>query len=315
MFLQAVGHNYFELTLRPWERRSRSNLRGSLLRFRLVLTWSWFICFLRQVMAEKAYIYQADQLLRNYLLADPLVPYTSVLAGIVMSMMAYEVTLLISSLYYKGYSSLTKIQRIEWNNRGMSSTHAILITVISLYLVFFSDLFSNSIDGQVTFRSSSISSFTLGVSVGYFITDLAMIVWLYPSLGGMEYVLHHFLSITTISYTMLAGEGQLYTYMVLISETTTPGINLRWFLDTAGMKKSNAYLINGIMMFIAWLVTRILLFIYLFYNIHLYYDQIRKMHTFGYLLTFVVPIILFIMNMVWFTKILRGLQKTLAKRQ
>lgn len=28
----------------------------------------------------------------------------------------------------------------------------------------------------------------LQVSVGYFITDLAMIFWLFPSLGGMEYV-------------------------------------------------------------------------------------------------------------------------------
>ncbi|XP_018680165.2 uncharacterized protein LOC103982215 isoform X5 [Musa acuminata AAA Group] len=186
---------------------------------------------------------------------------------------AYDVTHMISSLYYKGYASLTKIQRIEWNNRGMSSAHAIFITAMSLYLVFFSDLFSDRTEGLVIFRSSSLSIFTLGVSVGYFVSDLAMIFWLYPSLGGIEYVLHHLLSATAISYTMLSGEGQLYTYMVLISETTTPGINLRWFLDTAGMKKSSAYLVNGVMMFIAWLVARILLFIYLFYYIYLYYDQ------------------------------------------
>nr|XP_009397346.1 PREDICTED: transmembrane protein 56 isoform X3 [Musa acuminata subsp. malaccensis] len=224
-------------------------------------------------MAEQSYIYQAGWLVRNYLLADHLVACTSVLVGIYMCKMAYDVTHMISSLYYKGYASLTKIQRIEWNNRGMSSAHAIFITVMSLYLVFFSDLFSDCTEGPVIFRSSSLSIFTLGVSVGYFVSDLAMIFWLYPSLGGIEYVLHHLLSATAISYTMLSGEGQLYTYMVLISETTTPGINLRWFLDTAGMKKSSAYLVNGVMMFIAWLVARILLFIYLFYYIYLYYDQ------------------------------------------
>jgi hypothetical protein len=38
------------------------------------------------------------------------------------------------------------------------------------------------------------------------------------------------------------------------------------------------------------------------------------METFGYLLVFVVPAILFVMNMIWFSKILRGLKKTLAKR-
>jgi len=41
-------------------------------------------------------------------------------------------------------------------------------------------------------------------------------------------VIHHLLSIAAVAYAMLTGEGQLYTYMVLISETTTPGINLRW---------------------------------------------------------------------------------------
>lgn len=29
----------------------------------------------------------------------------------------YDLTQLISSYYFKGYASLTKIQRIEWNNR------------------------------------------------------------------------------------------------------------------------------------------------------------------------------------------------------
>mgnify|MGYP000927412614 CR=1 FL=1 len=43
-------------------------------------------------------------------------------------------------------------------------------------------------------------------------------------------VLHHFLSLVSIVYSVNSGEGQLYTYMVLISEGTTPGINLRWYL-------------------------------------------------------------------------------------
>ncbi|MQM10061.1 hypothetical protein Taro_042950 [Colocasia esculenta] len=170
---------------------------------------------------------------------------------------AYDLTHLASSYCVKGYTSLTKIQRIEWNNRGMSSVHAFYITTMSLYLVCFSSMFSDDgPGGLVVFRSSPLSIFTLGVSVGYFITDLAMIFWLYPSLGGMEYVIHHLLSVFGISYAMYSGEGQLYTFLVLISETTTPGINLRWFLDTAGMKRSKAYLINGVLMFFAWVVSQ-----------------------------------------------------------
>ncbi|XP_008681403.1 uncharacterized protein [Zea mays] len=259
--------------------------------------------------AMTAYKYQAQALMRDYLLADPLVPYTSVLIGIVLCKMAYDFTRILSSFYFKGYTLLTKIQRIEWNN----SAHAIFITAVSLYLVMSTDLFSDRVKGPITFRYSIISTSALGVSVGYFITDLAMIFWLYPSLGGMEYVLHHTVSLVAIAYTMLSGEGQFYTYMVLISETTTPEINLRWFLDTAGLKKSSAYLVNGILMFVAWLVARIFLFMYVFYHIYLHYGQIMQMHAFGYYLTFVVPSVLFVMNTMWFMKILKGVMKTLAK--
>lgn len=45
-------------------------------------------------------------------------------------------------------------------------------------------------------------------------------------------VIHHLLSISALLYAMLIGEGQLYTFMVLISESTTPGINLRWYHDS-----------------------------------------------------------------------------------
>jgi hypothetical protein len=48
--------------------------------------------------------------------------------------------------------------------RGMSTVHAIFITVMSVYLVFFSNLFSDQLDGPVTFRSSNLSNFTLGVN-------------------------------------------------------------------------------------------------------------------------------------------------------
>ncbi|KAG0481430.1 hypothetical protein HPP92_011933 [Vanilla planifolia] len=262
-----------------------------------------------------SYRYQAELLVKDYLLADSIIPYTSVLCGIFICKMVYDVTQLVSSANLKSYASLTNIQRVEWNNRGMSTVHAIFITVMSLYLVFFSDTFSDQLKEPVTLRSSNISNFTLGVSAGYFVTDLAMIFWLYPSLGGLEYVLHHSLSLCSIAYAMFTGEGQLYTYMVLISETTTPEINMRWFLDTAGMRRSSAYLINGVMMFLAWLVARILLFFYLFYHIYLHYNEVLQMHAFGCFLVFMVPSVLFIMNMMWFTKILKGLKKVLAKRQ
>ncbi|KAF5729188.1 transmembrane protein 56-B-like isoform X1 [Tripterygium wilfordii] len=270
----------------------------------------------KTVVAFKSYQNQAEVLVKKYLFADPFIPYTSILGGLLACKVVYDLTQLISTFYFKTYSSLTKIQRIEWNNRGISTAHAIFITTMSLYFVFWSDLFSDRQHfGLVTFRSSPLSAFGLGVSVGYFFADLGVIFWLYPSLGGMEYVIHHSLSGISVAYSMFSGEGQLYTYMVLISEVTTPVINMRWYLDTAGMKRSNAYLINGVLIFFLWLIARILLFLYLFNHVYRHYDQVMQLHIMGYLLVFVVPTALAILNLMWFGRILKGLKKTLAKKQ
>ncbi|KAF8092860.1 hypothetical protein N665_0400s0058 [Sinapis alba] len=270
---------------------------------------------LQTIGAIKAYHHQAQHLVNNYLLADPFIPYTSVLTGIFLCKVVYDLCHFISNSHSKTYIILTKIQRIEWNNRGISTVHAIFISAMSLYFVFWSDLFSDRWHNDlVVFRSSRLSSLGLGLSIGYFIADLGMIFWKYPSLGGLEYIVHHSLSGVAVAYSLFSGEGQLYTYMVLISEITTPEINLRWYLDTAGMKKSMAYVVNGVFIFLAWLVARILLFIYMFYHVYLHYNQVMRMHIFGHALVFGVPAALGVMNLIWFGKIVRGVKKTLAKR-
>jgi hypothetical protein len=144
---------------------------------------------LQTIGAIKSYHHQAQHLVKNYLLADPFIPYTSVLTGIFLCKVVYDLCHFISNSHSKTYIILTKIQRIEWNNRGISTVHAIFISAMSLYFVFWSDLFSDRWHNDlVVFRSSRLSSLGLGISIGYFLADLGMIFWKYPSLGGIEYV-------------------------------------------------------------------------------------------------------------------------------
>ncbi|KAJ8430801.1 hypothetical protein Cgig2_005208 [Carnegiea gigantea] len=291
-----------------------------------------------------------NQVFREYSQENRWIPFTSVICGILACKLVYDISKTISPSLFKSYSSLPKTKKIEWDNRAISSVHAIFITVLSIYLAFWSDLFADDPRcGPVLFRSSAFSTFVLGtsddpphphlgrrklvtgahytnsredrppeqdenghstplspdggpwieldgavgaawslfyhfnylrnrfeapgVSVGYFISDLAMIFWFYPALGGTEYVVHHFLSMAALGYAMSTGKGQFYTYMVLLSETTTPGINLRWYLDVVGKKKSKSYVVNGVAIFLTWLVARILLFLYVFYHICAHFDQ------------------------------------------
>lgn len=126
---------------------------------------------LKTVMAIKSYQSQADALIKNYLLADRYIPYTSILGGIFACklvcsifhlildnrretmppifyaslplpfalsnllcflLQVYDLTQLVSSFYFKSYLGLTKIQRVEWNNRW---AHLPLSIVSIIYLV------------------------------------------------------------------------------------------------------------------------------------------------------------------------------------
>lgn len=240
----------------------------------------------------------------------------SFMAGILMCKTVYEITRLVSSRYFKGYNSLNNSQKIEWNNRGFSTFHAILVAVVSFYLLVVSDLFKDGArHDRMIERKSMLSDAIFGVSVGYFLSDLVMILWLYPSLGGKEYILHHGLSVYSILLSLISGKAQFYILMVLFSEITTPFVNLRWYLDVAGKKSSNLYVYNGVALFLGWLVARIFLFIYLFMHMYLHFDQVKSIFTLGFYSLVAAPTTLAVMNTYWFWKISKGMVKTLSKKR
>ncbi|XP_015949395.1 uncharacterized protein LOC107474271 isoform X2 [Arachis duranensis] len=221
---------------------------------------------------------------------------------------------IMSSLLFMRYGKLSDKQKIEWNNRGFSTVHAIFASVVSFYLLMRSDLFSDdSREELIVHRSSTFSNSVLGISVGYFLTDLAMILWYYPALGGIEYILHHGLSLFSIIQALLSGQAQIYILMVLFTESTTPFVNLRWHLDVAGLKSSKLYIWNGVALFFGWLIARIILFIFFFLHMYNHFDEVKQIFPLGYYSVLTVPATLAMMNVYWFWKIARGMVKTLAK--
>ncbi|KAK9079845.1 hypothetical protein SSX86_001518 [Deinandra increscens subsp. villosa] len=239
----------------------------------------------------------------------------SVFGGIIMCKIAYELTGIISPLVYKGFIKLENKQKLEWKNRGFSTFHALFAAIGSMYFLVFSDLFDEHTKEELLVNRSSVSSDALlGMSIGYFFSDLAMIIWTYPTLGGLEYLLHHGLSLFAIVQSLLSGQVQFYILIVLFTEITTPFVNLRWYLDVAGKKNSTLYLLNGVAMFVGWLVARVILFVFFFYHIYTHFDQVKLVYyPMGYYTLLTIPPMLAVMNLFWFWKIAKGMMKTLTK--
>ncbi|KAH7427156.1 hypothetical protein KP509_10G032100 [Ceratopteris richardii] len=246
--------------------------------------------------------------------AEPVLWLSSVFIGIVACTLIYRGMKASSPRIFPAYLKLSQAEKIEWDNRGISTFHAIIVSAVAWYLIFYSGFFQHEDSkSSVVFRSSIFSQMILGVSIGYFLSDLAMIIWFYPALGGIEYVLHHFLSMTSLALSIYSGQAHLYLYLVLFSEITTPFVNLRWYLSLSGMKNSRLYLYNGLMLFFSWLFARVLLFVYLFSHIYLHYEQVKEIFPAGFYYLFIAPPALALMNVLWFYKILKGLIRTIHK--
>ncbi|EPS66679.1 hypothetical protein M569_08102, partial [Genlisea aurea] len=238
----------------------------------------------------------------------------SILAGTLICKIVYDLTNAISGAFVIAYTKLTSQQKLEWNNRGFSTFHSIVVTCGCLYFLFISDLFKDSENGpSIVYRSSVSSDALLGFSLGYFLSDLAMILYYYPALGGYEYIVHHGLSLFSIFQSLTLSQVQFYTMMVLFTEVTTPFVNLRWYLDVSGLKNGKIYLWNGVALFFGWLAARIVLFLYLLYHAYLHFDEVRQVSGVCFYTLFCVPPALAAMNVYWFSKIARGMVKTLAK--
>ncbi|XP_076956548.1 uncharacterized protein LOC143631794 [Bidens hawaiensis] len=237
----------------------------------------------------------------------------SVFGGIFMCKIVYELTGISSPLIFQGFIKLENAKKLEWKNRGFSTIHAIFVAIGAAYLLVISDLFDEHVREEwIINRTSALSDAILGISVGYFLTDLVMIIWTYPTLGGSEYFLHHGLSLLAIGQSLLSGLVQFYILFVLFTEITTPLVNLRWYLDVAGKKNSTLYMLNGVALFVGWLVARVLLFIFFFSHMYAHMYQIKHIYPMGFYSTVMIPSALALMNLFWFWKIAKGMVKTLT---
>ncbi|KAF3647872.1 putative transmembrane protein 56-B-like isoform 2 [Capsicum annuum] len=102
-----------------------------------------------------------------------------------MCKIVYQLTGAISPLFFKGYVKLDDLKKLEWNNRGFSTLHALLVAAASLYLLLESDLFHNGArDDLMINRTSAFSDTILGISTGWLLSGrLGNDFLLLPSLG------------------------------------------------------------------------------------------------------------------------------------
>jgi len=210
-------------------------------------------------------------------------------------------------LFFKGYKSMTKYERADWDTRYGNIIFSIFITYMAGRIVFIDPDFHESGDIPFHFRETRNSYISLGSALGYFLIDtIATVKYM---MGGPAMVIHHICALGSIINALINREGHLYTLWMLLTEMTTPFIALRYMLEKMGYKQHVAYAINGVGILVGWVIARIINFVLFYHHFYTYRDQFTVLCGLSKAIVLTVPAFLFFLNIFWFTKIVRGALK------
>ncbi|KAL3143270.1 hypothetical protein ABBQ38_002115 [Trebouxia sp. C0009 RCD-2024] len=239
-------------------------------------------------------------------------------SSVLVFFVLFKLSPYLSNASTRTYSSLGPRDKIDWDSRVSSTLHAFAISALAAYLIVWSDSFSDKSSISEPWkdpplkRHTQVSSAALGLSVGYFMLDITLIIRHFPWMGGPEMLIHHIAAFMSVALASFTGQAHLYTLLLLSTELTTPFVNARWVFDQMGWRSARIYTVNGVCLFASWLFARIVLFLWFFKHMWEHRSDIAELRTHVMVLILTVPPLLFVLNVFWFGKIVRGLIKLLT---
>jgi len=235
-----------------------------------------------------------------------------ILVNIFLYIIFWQVLNRLSSVFsqsFKTYKTLNSSDAAYWDACVVSSLHAALISVYGFFLLFTTDIFSEGYQ----YTSPDVEA-GINFMVGYLLSDAINCLQNRDWAGLNMTLLHHFAGSFCLGYLLVNSFGHGTAVLTFILEFTTPFVNQRWFLDTSGMKQTLFYQINGALMTILWFIIRIVLFGWSgYYYIYQMNSSLSILPLTHQSVVFGGFILGYWMQIVWFSKIMKGLLKMLKK--
>eukprot|EP00761_Pharyngomonas_kirbyi_P000980 gb/GECH01000981.1/.p1 GENE.gb/GECH01000981.1/~~gb/GECH01000981.1/.p1 ORF type:complete len:275 (+),score=43.77 gb/GECH01000981.1/:1-825(+) len=225
-------------------------------------------------------------------------------------LVVYQISGFLSWHLSKAYRNMSQNDRAYWNSCVTSSVNAVWSFLFGSY-AFWTEkhLFAEFITGESKIASQAISSLA-----GYLLFDTVLCLIYFMKTKGTAFTLAHHLA-GIISGVFSAG-NQFALHVVLIfvmTEFSTPLVNMIYFLKTTGYRHSVYYHLNSWMLYFAFAIARIALPIpYLL--IQLYWKRTKDIFLtcpFAlFCLVMLMPAFYFLLNGFWFFLMTKHLLKT-----
>lgn len=215
---------------------------------------------------------------------------------------------------YPAHEQLSSADKRDWNSRGAHIVHALVVTaMVMAALVACPDFAAAGAHlgrphAATLTAATGLSTATFALSLGYFVADTLLMWCLHTQAPGVM-LAHHVAGAAALVTVLVNAQCHFYGLLLLSTEMTTPFINSRWLLDKAEQRRSTLYLLNGVCIFVGWVLSRILLFFYLFWHMWAHRDVMATLSGSIQVVAPSITVGLFVLNLFWFGRICRGIAR------
>ncbi|XP_066295295.1 TLC domain-containing protein 4-B-like [Branchiostoma lanceolatum] len=199
------------------------------------------------------------------------------------------------------FATLPADKQVSSQNYVMSLIHGAVVGGLSWYAF----LFSYVPQDKLLYDSPNVRHGAC-IVMGHAAADLLLIAW-YPSLRSREMVVHHVCALWVTYCGSVDPAGAYYGNLSLMTELSSPFLNLRHILHNMGQKTSLLYKVNGVVLLVVFFICRILT-IPLWFSLrkHLGTDKLYEVGIGVQIGLYVIFPLLNLLNVFWFSKICRA---------
>jgi len=203
------------------------------------------------------------------------------------------------------YQHLSSDQKLEWNSRFLSTIHAAIVTLRTLYVLSFHHF------EDLVWQPDIFAFHSIAITTGYIIADLVMLMIYQEKIGGTIGIgIHH---LTTIVAYMICLVNRYLVYFAnfkLLAEASTVFLNLRWSLVTCGKKTSQLYFYNGLALTSTFFLSRLFIIPFFYREVFntIGTSTYKEAVSYSSHITWIsISIILDVLNFIWFRKLVLGI--------
>jgi len=208
------------------------------------------------------------------------------------------------------YDQLSKHKKAQWQNRFLSTVHAVVVLVLSNYFLLTDDQLWTE---RVHHHTPAVSGL-ICFACGYFLWDTLECILHYDE-NGLAFLLHGITCFLCYSIGMIPLV-QFYGLVFLMFEMSTPFLNIHWGMQALNVENKFFLYTNGVLLILTFFVVRIVFGMY--WSFTFYKDayhllqgpqgsDLIVMGAMAYL--GVANVLLNVLNLVWFRKIISFIWK------